>query len=84
MRALIWLAIATLTVIVTINAWLIIQLLRAARRAVAVPAQMVASRCVGSDAHRAAGGFGGAWVETHSTQKSMKVRILRDRYLRLT
>jgi hypothetical protein len=40
MRVLLWLALATLAAIVTINAWLIIQLLRAARRAVAVPRQM--------------------------------------------
>jgi hypothetical protein len=33
--------------------------------------------------HRAVGGFGGVWVETHSRQKSMNVRILRGRYLRL-
>jgi hypothetical protein len=71
MRTVFWFALATLAVIVTLNAWLIIQMLRAARRTVVVP-------------QRAAGGFGSVWVETHSTQKSMNVRILRDRYLRLT
>jgi hypothetical protein len=84
MRALVWLALATLAAIVTINAWLIIQALRAARRAVAVQAPTLASPSVRSAPQRVAGGFGGAWVEAHSTQKSMKVRILRDRYLRLT
>jgi hypothetical protein len=64
------LTLGILTATVTINAWLIIRTLRAAWR--------------GCDAHWAAGGPGGAWVETHSTQKSMKVRILRGRYLRLT
>jgi hypothetical protein len=44
MRVLLWLVLATLAVIVTFNAWLISQLLRAARRAVAVPAQMVIIR----------------------------------------
>lgn len=80
MRVLLWLALATLAEILTINAWLIIQALRAARRALAVqvsPATIL-------HAHRASGGFGGVWLETHSTQKSMNVRILRDRYLRLT
>ena len=84
MRAVLWLALASLAAIVTINAWLIIQTLKAARRAVAVQAQTVALPVARCGTHRVAGGFGGAWVETHSTQKSMNVRILRGRYLRLT
>jgi hypothetical protein len=40
MRVLLWLALATLAAIVTINAWLIFQLLRAARRAAAIPVRM--------------------------------------------
>jgi hypothetical protein len=77
------LALGILTATVTINAWLIIQTLRAAWRAGAFQAQTTTIR-PNRDAHRAAGGSGGACVETHSTQKSMNVRILRGRYLRLT
>ena len=79
MHVLLRLVLATLAAIVSINTWLIIRVLRAALRA-PVPA----SPAVSCDAHRVAGGRGGAWVEAHSTQKSMNVRILRDRYLRLT
>jgi hypothetical protein len=41
MRVLLWLALATLSAIATINAWLIIQMRRAARRTLTVKAQRV-------------------------------------------
>jgi hypothetical protein len=84
MHVLLRLVLATLAAIVSINTWLIIRVLRAALRAATPRAPVPASPAVSCDAHRVAGGRGGAWVEAHSTQKSMNVRILRDRYLRLT